>query len=215
MEDFLGIGPSTSLTITNLTPFYAELHFIEHHDVEVAPGQAVFDKWHYEFDHTVVPIAVQFYRDSSMTFEEGVEGYVVYITKGQPSSWTITSLHDLNGAVKTFGDRSGYPSPMLGGERQIDIPRIAILSTAVIQVINDTRMEAQVRLDGKTIGTLEPGGIYAREESFMYNNISRSVQLYFSVNGEYAGYWDSGNQTFYVNQPSAYQRIVTSSDVRH
>lgn len=223
----LDLGPSTGVSIGNVTPFYLEV-IILNSKFYVDPGGSINDSWYVEFDRSVLPIVVRAFNDKGRQFLVGITNRVLEIHRDRPTSWLIKDISFLNDSYgQSYGRVSPYPLRKMGSNQEVNIPRIAAKSTNIVEIINCSLHniivhQSQVRGNTSDISriftqnkafevyTLAPGEFY-RTTSL---DIFRRGQIIFQVSAADDGYQVGYSDPFAVDinpeGPRASQFLITS-----
>lgn len=222
----LSIGPGTSVSIGNVTPFYFEV-VILNSTFNIEPGGSIHDSWYVEFDRSQLPVTVRVFTDKDRTNLIGMAQRVLEIQKDQPTMWVVNQISFLDGSWRGYSYVSPYPQPDLGTDWKVNIPRIAAKSTSIIEIINGTLFDVVVResrLKGKLSDLLKlnvsnadsvvgPGGIYRSTTLDMYHSGKLIRQVLFVDKGRLVGYTNPMEFNADPNGPRATQMLLTPQSI--
>ena len=214
------LGSKTDISVSNTTPFYTRLFILNKEVARVSPGASVYDQRRFEFKRTVLPIVALLYSDKGYQNYIGAAGKIIRIKRGQANSWNIrmSNVHYVDGRSRYYGGYgygSSYPAPDIGTGGKVDFPRIGLMSTTVVQIVNNTNYVARVKLNGRDKAVVSTGEIYyfsLRNSASESGTIRVNIEVIFDDRGRLEGYF---KRTVSVsNNPRGYQFILKSSDIR-
>lgn len=215
-----GLGPKTSVSVMDATPFHIRLVALREEVARFGPGGSVFERYSWEFDYTQLPLLGFVYSDTHCENLIGVAGRILLISQGRPSDWTvqISDINYLDGSSRYYvdGARFSRPAAEVGESQRVDFPRIDLKSTVVVQFANATLYDAKVRLNGQDFCFLRTGEFDCFKHEGWRNrggSFGVKVDAIFSDNGRFVGYYEDA---FSVggDGPRAYQFILTTQKIR-
>lgn len=219
-----GIGPKTSISVTNNTPFWAELIALNKGVGVVMPGATVYEKHSFEFDYTELPLIAVMHDEGVADTSQygdfvGVAATVLRVTDGHATSWVIRNqdiqFPDARSSYSFVSGGSPYPAPDVERGGKVDFPRIVLAHTTAVQFANVTYFDATIKLDGETKTTLATGAMcYVAYQSMYAPSLPVELEVTFSDRGRLVGDY---HETFYVyggNNPRGIQFILTPDKIR-
>ena len=204
------------MVVVNGTPFFAEITVYGTTVALLGPGDVAYDDRHFEPLTPQVPIVARFYRSYDGDGYLGVATNMFTISSGieNAQSWTIRAS-EIRTPDGTYLDPTTYPAP----DTEIKsakkaFPRKAWNATSVVQLVNNTRFDARVLVDGRDKLTLHPGGLgILTAENLTVRGLNATIQLVFTDRGRLEGAWET--QYFIPSEGViALQFIVSSYDIR-
>lgn len=215
------LGPKTHVSVTNTVPFYARLFALNKEVAKISPGASVYNQRRFEFKYTALPMTALLYSDKGYQNYIGAAGKVIRIRRGQANSWNIklSDVYYVDGRSRSYGSYgygSPYPAPDVGtGGKKVDFPRIGLMSTTAVQLVNNTLFDARVRLNGHDRAIIRTGKVYylsLRNLASESGTRRVNIEVIFTDRGRLEGYF---KRTVSVsNSPQAYQFILNPSDIR-
>lgn len=163
----IGIQTTGSVSITNGTPFYAEIT-TQQDNVTVPPDGLVEGKVKIPLDFTTleVPAMVTFFRDSEKKNVVAFAARMLYATVGNNDHWTITPWELIYPDGRPSGTVTPYASAYPANEYrratrqtfEINLP-IVISSKTWLQCVNATNFGMAMRIQGYEKVLLGPGDL--------------------------------------------------------
>ena len=207
------------MVVVNGTPFFAEITVYETTVAVLGPGDVAYDDRHFEPLTPQVPIVARFYRvydGETLSSYMGVATNMFTISSGveNAQSWIIraSEIRALDGI---YLDATTYPAPNTEiKSAKKAFPRKAWNATSVVQLVNNTRFDARVLVDGRDKLTLHPGDLgILTAKNLAVRGLNATIQLVFTDRGRLEGTWET--QYFIPSEGViALQFIVSSYDIR-
>lgn len=212
----VGAGSNASISVTNATSFYLKLIVLGEEICTIGPGATVYSKRGFDFDYTELPMVALVY--SNYGFGDnfiGAAGIVLRLRYGYPESWIVRDSD-----IQYFGERPQMKKNISvaiddSSNGEINFPRILLMSTTALQIVNTSSYDADVRVNGQRIWKLKSGDVGYREYYYPYEQTkSMKVDIVFSSNSAFVGYAENN---FYIgNQrsPRAFQFVLNKNSAR-
>lgn len=217
-----GIGPKTSISVTNNTPFWIKLLVLNKNVCVIMPGATVYEEHSFEFDYTELPLIAVMSKEGVPDTSQygdfvGVAATILRITDGHATSWVVGTqdiqFPDNRSSYASYN--SPYPAPDVERGRNVNFPRIGLAHKTAVQFMNVTYFDATIKLNGETKTTLGTGVLgYASYESMYAPSLPVELEVTFSDRGRLVGDY---HETFYVyggNNPRGIQFILTPDKIR-
>lgn len=141
---YLGVGPSTSLSLVNDTPLYGVV--IVHDSQRIKgfnPGTTMSGKFTLPLERIPAPIIVQWFDSPLRINMVGMSWRVPWVTRGGPTTevFHLSDVTFLDG--HQGGSRLSYPAPLAGRDTTVEMSHIDRRSTTVLQIANCTRFSVR------------------------------------------------------------------------
>lgn len=216
-NSLFGLGPKTTISVLNVTPFTTRLVALNENIARLDPGDSVFEHYSFEFDRTELPLLALIYSDTHCNNLIGIAGTVLPVRQGFPSEWKVRigDIRYLDSNSRFFVDPAYYHYPdAVAGMKKADFPRIGYKSETIGQFANATTYEALIKLNGQNFCRLKPGEYCCFEKWLKHNrSVPVNLSVIFSKDDKMQGFY---GETFYLsgNGPSAFQYVLTPRMIR-
>lgn len=218
----IGLGPHTEAFVFNPTPFTGKVFAMNKYVGVLKPGASMYDYYHLRFPQSVLPLVIQWYRDSTFTDWIGTSAHILRLyapTDGQNvvASWIIDRIDFPDGRYQCFGyyGVSPYPAPKNSGSERVNFPDVGCKSTDYIQIPSCTYYTLQVLVNGMWRGNLERGGFYYLKAPTAFYSFNAHIVLKVLDGDRFVGYINLPDVSFWRDGlPDAYQYIATPDQIR-
>ena len=147
-------GPKMEVVGSNKTNFFLELFVLDEFVAFIAPGGMVRGTYRCGIPNAPVPMVVRAFADAARKSYIGCAYSAPYSMQGYPAVWEIRNVQmlDPSAAWLIATNFVRYPA-RLGDAVTVNIPSFQVRSETALQIVNNTRHDAVLRLSsyrGKT-----------------------------------------------------------------
>lgn len=139
------LGPKMNVVVSNKLNLYFELYIIGDFVGRIGPGGVAHGSYRCGIENAPVPMLIKAYSDPLCSNYVGAAMYSQNAFSGYPVLWEIRNISYVQGIGDAFRFGFGGTNPV-GGSVEINVPSVGARSIAVLQVLNNTKRDAVVRL---------------------------------------------------------------------
>lgn len=223
VSKFLGLGPKTIVSINNPTDFIASICASADEDEfigDIYPGGSVLEKFTPKFDRFEIPVFARMYEWNNGKRGDfvGITGTILRVRNNEPIVWEIRTneIIRLDGS-RVFSDSRNFyrADAKIFDSREVKFPKIGLFSTTVLQFVNATKGEVEVRINGSPgVYLAQAGDFYSFSKWERYKRIPLVIEVFFYDRSRLIGKYED-KITVGSNDPDAYQYILDASKIRN
>ncbi len=219
---FFGLGPKTIVTINNPTDFVASIYASADEDKfigDIYPGGSVFEEFVNKFNRIEIPVFARMFEwdNGKRGAFVGITGTVLRVGNGAPVIWEIRTNEIIrpDGSRVFLDSRNFYRADAkIFDVREVEFPKIGLLSTTVLQFVNASKGEIEIRINGTSLVHLsQTGDFYSFSKWERYKRFPVVIEVFFYDRGRLAGKYE--DKIVIGGGPKAFQYILDLRKIRN